>query len=187
MKSILPVDELNRLEERIKEKLGAGELPKSKQDADAAEDMLLDFFLYSYSMGNEATNASLSNDYKPGTDDIMKVIDEEVAGKTWRERVQGYFSEGGTEEDITRIAATEAHRIANKAAYEAAKAAGAKTKTWHCMMLPTSRDTHIYLDGVSAPIDGKFYSFKGNETLYPGQWGVAEEDVNCLCFLTFDR
>ena len=53
------------------------------------------------------------------------------------------------------------------------------------MMLPTSRDTHTYLDGVVAPIDGEFYSFMGGSTQYPGQWGIAEEDVNCLCWLTY--
>jgi hypothetical protein len=54
------------------------------------------------------------------------------------------------------------------------------------MMLSTSRDTHIYLNGVSAPIDGEFYSFKGGSTQFPGEWGIAEEDVNCLCWLTFE-
>ncbi len=186
MNNILPMDELNRLDADLRGKYENGTLPKSKRDAEETEDLLLDYFLCAYSMGNEATNKSLSSEYTPSLDDIMNVINAEVAGKTWRERVEGYFSEGGTVEDISRIATTEAHRIANKAAYEAAKAKGCTLKTWHCMMLPTSRDTHIYLDGVSAPIDGEFYSFKGNKTKYPGQWGVAEEDVNCLCFLTFE-
>ena len=97
------------------------------------------------------------------------------------------IANGGTGEDIARIADTETHRIANQAAYETAKKAGATEKTWHCMMLPTSRDSHIYLDGVTAPIDGEFYSFKGGSTQFPGQWGIAEEDVNCLCWLSFSK
>ena len=55
------------------------------------------------------------------------------------------------------------------------------------MMLDTSRDTHIYLDGVDAPIDGEFYTFKGNSAMFPGQFGVAEEDCNCLCWVTYSK
>ena len=56
----------------------------------------------------------------------------------------------------------------------------------HCMMLENSRDSHIYLDGVTVPMGGYFYSYKGGRTQYPGQWGIAEEDCNCLCWLTFE-
>lgn len=180
---ILPFDELNAL----KLKLGNAELPKSKDEQEDIIDELLDLFLLSYAMGKDATNASISSDWQPTLNEVMKTVDKEVAGKTWRERVEDYFANGGSGDDIVRIADTESHRIANQAAFDTAKAGGATTKTWHCMMLPTSRDTHIYLDGVTAPIDGDFYSFKGGKTKFPGQWGIAEEDVNCLCFLTYDK
>ena len=185
MASILPMDELNKLDATIREQFGYGELPQDKTIMKAVEDLLEDLFLYAFAMGSEVTNANLSSDYQPSLDDVMSVVDAEVAGKTWRERVEDYFSNGGTGADISRIADTETHRIANAAAFQTAKANGATSKTWHCMMLPTSRDTHIYLDGVSAPIDGEFYSFRGGSTQYPGQWGIAEEDCNCLCWLTY--
>lgn len=185
MASILPMDELNRLDATIREQFGDGELPQDKTIMKAVEDLLEDLFLYAFAMGSEVTNANLSSDYQPSIDDVMEVVDAKVAGKTWRERVEDYFSNGGTGADISRIADTETHRIANAAAFQTAKANGATSKTWHCMMLPTSRDTHIYLDGVSAPIDGEFYSFRGGSTQYPGQWGIAEEDCNCLCWLTY--
>ena len=187
MTSILPIDELNRLDEEIRARFGDNPLPDDKRIRDDVEDLLEDFFLFAYAMGNEVTNDNLSSDYQPSVDDVMQVVDAEVAGKTWRERVEDYFSNGGTGADISRIATTETHRIANEAAFQTAKAGGATSKTWHCMMLPTSRDTHIYLDGVTAPIDGEFYSFKGGSTKFPGQWGIAEEDVNCLCWLSFEK
>ena len=186
MASILPMDELNRVDSEIRERFGDESLQKrDKRNEEDIIDELLDLFLLAYAMGNSITNDNLSSNYSPSVDDVMKVVDAKVAGKTWRERVEDYFSNGGTGADIARIATTETHRIANQAAYETAKANGATEKTWHCMMLPTSRDTHIYLDGVTAPIDGEFYSFKGGSTMYPGQWGIAEEDVNCLCWLSF--
>ena len=188
MASILPLDELNRLNTEIRERFGKESLQKrDKREKEDIIDELLDLFLLAYAMGNSVTNDNLSSDYAPSVDDVMKVVDAKVAGKTWRERVEDYFANGGTGEDIARIADTETHRIANQAAYETAKKAGATEKTWHCMMLPTSRDTHIYLDGVTAPIDGEFYSFEGGSTMYPGQWGIAEEDVNCLCWLSFSK
>ena len=185
MASILPMDELNRLDEEIRQRFGDAQLTDRREEEEDIIDELLDLFLLAYAMGNSVTNENLSSNYEPSAVDVMKVVDEKVAGKTWRERVEEYFANGGTGADIARIATTETHRIANQAAYETAKKSGAKEKTWHCMMLPTSRDTHIYLDGVTAPIDGEFYSFKGGSTMYPGQWGIAEEDVNCLCWLSF--
>ena len=185
MASILPMDELNKLDTTLREQLGDGELPQDKTIMKAVEDLLEDLFLYAFAMGNEVTNANLSSNYEPSIDDVTKVVDAKVAGKTWRERVEDYFSNGGTGADISRVAATETHRIANASAFETAKAAGATEKVWHCAMLPTSRDDHIWLDGVSAPIDGVFYNANGDTTRYPGEWGIPEQDVNCLCWLTF--
>lgn len=181
------MDELNKLDESIRAQFGDGELPKDPKVMREVEDLIEDLLLFAYAMGNSVTNENLSSDYTPTVDEVMDTVDAEVAGKTWRERVEDYFASGGTGADISRIADTETHRVANTAAFSTAKKAGATSKTWHCMMLPTSRDTHIYLDGVSAPIDGEFYSFKGGKTQYPGQWGIAEEDVNCLCWLSFEK
>lgn len=183
MTSILPFDELNRFEATLRERFADGKLVK--EDEEDIIDEMLDLFLLAYAQGNSVTNANLSSDWMPTVDDVMKTIDAKVAGKTWRERAEDYFANGGSVDDIVRIAMTESHRDSNAASYEAAKAAGATEKVWHCMMLPTSRDTHIYLDGVSAPIDGEFYSFRGGKTMFPGEWGIAEEDCNCLCWLTY--
>ena len=185
MNALMPFDELNTFKTvQLPAHFENGKI-RSEQDYEDIIDELLDIFLLAYAQGALATNAQLSSDIIPKVDDVMKVVDKKVDGKTWKERVREYYENGGTEADIVRIAETEAHRDSNEAAYETAKAAGAKTKTWHCMMLDTSRDTHIYLDGVDAPIDGSFYTFKGNEAQFPGQFGVAEEDCNCLCWVTY--
>lgn len=186
MPSVMPFDELNKVKATLPAYFENGRI-KSKEALDSLLDMLEDLFLLAYASGVEITNASLSSNIEPTLDEMLRVVDKKVADKTWRERVEEYYENGGTEADIIRIAETETHRDSNEAAYETARAAGAKTKTWNCMMLPTSRDTHIYLNGVSAPIDGEFYSFKGGSTQFPGQWGIAEEDVNCLCWLTFSK
>lgn len=183
---VMPFDELNIVKAAIPQFFDeSGKKIKSKEDYDSLLDMLEDLFFLSYAQGVQSTNYSLSSNIEPTLDEMLDVVDKKVAGKTWRERVRDYYENGGTAADIVRIAETETHRDSNAGAYDAARAAGATQKIWHCMMLPTSRDTHIYLDGVSAPMDGSFYSFKGGSTMYPGEWGIAEEDVNCLCWLTY--
>lgn len=184
---IMPFDELNRLEERLPEYFDDSGHIKSKKAKDDLIDEMFDFFLLAYSMGVVDTNDTLGSEFIPSSVDAEKTINRKIAGKTWQDRVNDYFESGGTVADITRIIETEAHRDGNEAAYKTAKAVGATEKVWHCMMLTTSRETHLYLDGVSAPIDGEFYSFKGGSTLFPGQWGIAEEDVNCLCWLSYQR
>lgn len=184
MANILPLDELNALEARLPEHFEDGKI-RSEKDAEDIIDELLDLFLLAYASGAEDTKESLNSGVEVRFEDAMETINREIAGETWEQRVWHYYETGGTLEDIVRIARTEAHRDANEAAYRTAKAAGATQKVWHCMMLPTSRDTHVYLDGVTAPIDGEFYSYKGGSTLFPGQWGIADEDCNCQCICTY--
>lgn len=183
--SILPFDELNAFTVSLRERYADGVLVK--EDEEDIIDEMLDLFLLAYAQGANLTNDSLGGDWDPTVDDVMKTVDKRVAGKTWKERAREYFENGGSVGDLIRIAETETHRDTNAAAIEAARRAGATSKTWHCMMLPTSRDTHVYLNGVSAPIDGEFYSFNGGSTQFPGEWGIAEEDVNCLCWLSFAK
>ncbi len=174
------MDEINAMEDRLKPHFNDEGRIKSKQDADDIIDELLDLFLLSYAMG--ADSVGVEQPLENVQDTLYKRID----GKTWVDRVWDYYDNGGTLYDIARIASTEAHRDANAAAYDAARTAGKTTKVWHCMMLDTSRDDHIWLDGVSAPIDGYFYAPDGERTLYPGEWGDPAQDCNCLCWLTYE-
>ena len=183
--TILPIDEINALEDKLSIHFENGRI-RSLQDAEDIIDELLDLFLLAYANGVESVNTSMGKNITMSPETVQSTLYERIDGKTWEDRVWDYYNNGGDVYDIARIAATEAHRDANAAAYDTARASGATRKTWHCMMLPTSRDEHIWLDGVSAPIDGYFYSSIGERTQYPGQWGIPEQDINCLCWLTYD-
>ena len=186
MASILPFDELNRFDSEIRERFGKESLQKrDKREEEDIIDELLDLFLLAYAMGNSVTNDNLSSDYNPDVDDVMKVVDAKVAGKTWRERVEDYFANGGTGEDIARIADTEMHRIANTAALDTAKYAGARNKTWVTMLDDRVRDTHDYLEGETVGIDDDFYTYDGDHASAPGLFELAENNVNCRCELLF--
>ena len=185
MASILPMDELNRLDEDIRQRFGDASLQDNLQEEEDIIDELLDLFLLAYAMGNSVTNENLSSNYAPSVDDVMKVVDAEVAGKTWRERVADYFANGGTGADLARIADTETHRIANTAALDTAKYAGARNKTWITMMDDRVRDTHDYLEGETVGIDDDFYTYDGDHASAPGLFELAENNVNCRCELLF--
>ena len=186
MASILPFDELNRVNAEIRERFGKESLQKrDKREEEDIIDELLDLFLLAYAMGYSVTNDNLSSDYAPSVDDVMKVVDAKVAGKTWRERIEDYFANGGTGEDIARIADTETHRIANTAALDTAKYAGARKKTWVTMLDDRVRDTHDYLEGMTVDIDEDFYTYDGDHASAPGLFELAENNVNCRCELLF--
>ena len=117
MTSILPFDELNAFIERLRTRYADGQLPQgNKAEEEDIIDELLDLFLLAYAQGNSVTNANLSSDWMPPVDEVMRVVDAKVADKTWRERVEDYFANGGSVDDIVRIAETETHRDANTAA-----------------------------------------------------------------------
>lgn len=181
---VMPFDELNKFEDGLSIHFEDGKI-RSKQDAEDIIDEMFDLFLLSVATGQESANADLGVSVGLDSDTAVGIVETPVAGKTFRERVMEYFENGGDEYDIRRIAETEVHRAANEAAFETAKKAGAKTKTWETMMDDEVREDHTWLQGVTTPIDGYFYGPNGERTLYPGQWGVAEQDVNCRCFLTF--
>ena len=185
MASILPFDELNRVDAQIRERFGTEKL-KFDDDFEDIIDLMLDLFLLAYAQGNEITNASLSSNWQPTLDEVMETVDKKVAGKTWRERVEGYFANGGTGEDIARIADTEMHRIANTAALDTAKAAGAKTKTWVTMLDDKVRETHDYLEGVTVGVDDEFITYDGDSAVAPGLFSLASNNVNCRCELVFE-
>ena len=141
--TILPIDEINALEDKLKPHFNDEGKIKSRQDAEDILDEMLDLFLLSYAMGVDSVGVE-----PPPLETVEETLYKRIDGKTWVDRVWDYYDNGGTLYDIARIASTEAHRDTNAAAYDAAKAAGKTTKVWHCMMLDTSRDDHIWLDGV---------------------------------------
>lgn len=182
MASVLPIDELNRFNALVKERSYGGLRPQDREDI---IDELLDLLLLAYAQGNEVTNASLGSEWTPALEQVGRTVNAEVAGKTWRERVDEYFDNGGTADDIVRIAETETHRIANTAALDTAKKAGATRKTWVTMLDDRVRETHDYLEGVSVGIDDEFITFDGDRAYAPGLFTLPENNVRCRCELIF--
>ena len=185
--SILPFDELNNLTEQIRERFGNEPLPtkNNKEVKEDVLDMLLDFFLLAYAMGNTVTNDNLGANWIPSAEEALKTVNKVVAEKTWTQRVEDYFSNGGTGEDLIRIAETEMHRDANESALLTAQHAGAKNKTWVTMADEKVRDSHQYLETMTVGINDDFYTYDGDHASAPGMFELAQNNVNCRCELLF--
>ena len=190
--TILPIDEINAFEERLKVHFtddGKGQI-KSKEDCEDIIDELLDLYLLAYANGATATNAELGTDIMPNIDLAQDAIDKPIAGETWRERVMGYYESGGTLYDIQRIAETDATRIYNTGALDAVAANGngdGISKRWVTMMDDRVRDTHSYLEGMEVPYDARFYTYDGDSAEAPGMFSLPENNIGCRCVVEIIR
>jgi len=103
-----------------------------------------------------------------------------------RARVTGIFQEGQL--DIykvraNRIARTEVNRAANAATWSAHKQSGVvEARQWAASFVNT-RETHVELNdtkpvGIDEPFE---IPSTGDTAMYPGGFGIPEEDINCLC------
>jgi hypothetical protein len=190
--TILPVDEINAFEDRLKVHFtdeGKGRI-KSRQDAEDIIDELLDLFLLAYANGATATNTELGTAVMPSVDAVDAAVYAPVAGETWRDRVMGYFDSGGTLYDIRRIAETDATRIYNQGAVDAVVANNATASTvkrWRTMGDEKVRDTHDYLEGMEVPFTSRFYTYDGDSADYPGGFSLPENNVNCRCVVEVIR
>lgn len=183
--TLFPFDQINALEAEG-EGLKSPDTATKKEAVDKYIDEVTDLFVMAYVYGTMDAAAQLGQAIDPDMEKARDVIEEKFDGKNYVDRISEYLT-SGTGYDIRRVLETDAHRVYNAALFNGAKQAGATLKTWATMADDKVRDTHFYLDGVTIPIDAEFYSYKGGKTLYPGQWGIPEEDCNCRCWVTFSR
>ena len=185
----MPFDELNTIRPIVTEIMGH-DAEERKRYLDYLEDIVLEVLILSYLYGNEAANYMLAEDIPTVDSKLFKSIHKAVAGETWLERIRQHL-ESGTVEDIMRVIVTESHRIYNEAMFSTAKAvwdSGAVVfKEWDCMMLPTSRDTHVYLEGDTVPLNEYFYTYDGDYAMHPGDFVYPENNINCLCRLRLSK
>lgn len=182
--TFFPWDDINSLEskaEEVQKQAKSGDFNKVVDEyIDSVTELFEMDFFYGVSDLSMQLGKSLEPDFKVMEASINKVID----GKDYKQRIREYMADG-TPADIARVIGTDAHRIYNEAMYETASMNGATKKTWNTMQDLRVRDSHDYLEGVTVPMDAEFYTYNGHKTFYPGEFGVAEEDVNCRCWLTY--
>ena len=177
-------DELDIFLDGFKRRYAIGSEAKStKAEEEDIIDELLDLYLLAYYEGSKDAGEELMVDIEPSVEDADEVINRPIAGETFKERVRKHISEGKPTE-IARVAETDSVRIYNEAKLSTALSHGATEKTWHTMEDERVRDTHEFLDGVSAPIDGLFYTYDGDMAAQPGGFNDPQNNVNCRCWIT---
>ena len=182
--TFFPWDEINSLEQQAEEAQKQAKTGDFERVVDIFIDTVEELFEMDYFYGVQDVSMQLGKALEPNFADMEASINKEIEGKNYKDRIREYM-ESGTPFDIARVISTDAHRIYNDAMYDQATKNGATSKTWHTMEDDRVRDSHFYLDLVTVGINDEFYTSNGNHTYYPGQFGVAEEDCNCRCWVTY--
>lgn len=199
------IDQLHILSEQILADMqGKPTEEKKKICIDAVYDLLVLAYVY----GNQRTTSEIPSDIAQllvekgnldsegnipvDTNDLYTALYEPIAGETFEQRISKRIDEGtldvGT---LNRILETDWHRMEETGAYDTARTVSAKTgrnayKVWKTMLDDRVRDSHWGMEGQAVPMDQKFRSMDGNETMFPGEFGIAEEDCNCRCFVSYE-
>lgn len=187
-RTLMPFDELNALRQSLVYGQYTDDDGKRRYVDTYAdlEDEFEDILIMSYLLGSRAAGEMLGIEPTMDASTLDKVINKKVAGKTWRERLREQLDNGGTAEDIMRIAETESHRDTNEAIYEVAKGSGIQNlyKTWETMEDDRVREAHEEIQGQTVPFEDVFVTWDGHEARFPGDFDTAELNVNCRCFLS---
>ena len=188
MRNELLFDELNVLRMQlapVEAVNGDGNKPK-RIDPAYAEDSVLDLLIMAYMYGVEDLNEQLGVMESVDADRMYETVYKRVADKTFADRVREY-AETGDVESIMRVAETEIERDYNTGSLDAAKGTGLKlNKTWVTMKDDRVRDTHEYLEGVTVPLEERFYTFDGDSALAPGGFSDANNNCHCRCVLLYN-
>ena len=139
---------------------------------------------------NSAISEGLYKSLGVDTKHLREVIASEISrgiasGMSFSEMARNISNQTGIAKNRARsIVITESHRIQEEASQDVrteAKKTGANiVKQWDATLDGRTRDTHRRLDGQIREVDEPF-EIDGKEAMYPGGFGLAEEDCNCRC------
>jgi len=133
-------------------------------------------------------------------DDMNKSVFKNIAGKDWEQRVSEYYdSDSGTIDDVIRVVDTDMNRIYNDSVLDVGEkanrgkverpntdapvpdATGRVMKTWVTMADDRVRDTHQYLEGMSVPVNSRFFTYDNDSARYPGDFADPQNNCGCRC------
>lgn len=194
--NLMPFDELNTFREMatryVTEPLTFSEKEKLRDDMWEYIEFLL---IEAYTYGNVQAMQDLGLLDKDPADlinpDVMEqTINEQIAGKTYKDRIREYLdAEGSTVEDFTRVAETDATRVYNAGVVDGGRNSGVRgvRKQWITMDDDRVRSTHDYLADMTVPLDADFVTWDGDRARAPGLFTLPENNINCRCTLQLIR
>ena len=199
------IDQLHLLsEDLLAKKQGQPKVVKKKICIDAVYELLVLAYVYGNQWTasetppditqalSESGNIDSEGNIPIDANDLYTALYEPIAGETFEQRISKRIDEGTLDRGtLNRILETDWHRMEETGAYDTARTVSAKTgrnayKRWKTMMDDRVRDSHWGMEGQVVPMDQKFRSMDGNETMFPGEFGIAEEDCGCRCSVSYE-
>lgn len=125
------------------------------------------------------------------TESLYNALYRSVGGQTFEQRITERIQDGTLDkETLKRILETDYHRMEETGAYDRAMAYAKETgqtpyKVWQTMEDDRVRDTHLDIQDVEVPIDGRFYTFDNDSARFPGDFDFVENNANCRCWLHY--
>jgi len=178
-----PWDSINNIETTLLT------LPKDengKLDPERCADEILDFLIFTYILAHDNIEERFNVSLEIKAEDMRDIIYKDIAGEDFTQRARKWAEEGKPSA-LNFLLETETNRVFNEAMLLYADKAGAGTKTWRTMEDDRVRDTHLYLSDMELPIDGMFFTYDGDGAEAPGGFLLPQNNVNCRCWLDFDR
>lgn len=139
---------------------------------------------------NSAISEGLYKSLGVDTKRLREVIAQEISrgiasNMSFSEMARNIANQTGIAKNRAKsIVVTESHRVREEASQDArveAEKKGANiVKQWDATLDGKTRDTHRRLDGQIREVDEPF-EIDGKTAMYPGDFGLAEEDCNCRC------
>lgn len=211
MDRLPPWDQLTSLRTELDDTFQAGP-EERKRRKPYIIDEILEMLIMAYMYGNEAGNTMLYgsdvvDQIMPeqegpnrvidiDADDMKRAVFKVIAGKNWEQRITEYLDdENGTVDDVIRVVDTDMNRIYNdsilnvgeRADDEEPEDGGAAKptvmKTWVTMADDRVRMGHEVLEGVTIPVDKRFWTIGGDSARYPGDFTSPELNIGCRCRL----
>lgn len=170
---IAEFDELNRLNER-------DYLDEDYTIPEEVERYLEDMYLEGFSSAFYLLDMDVE---APNYTFLLAAVWATIEGQTFRDRLEGELSDW----EIWRIARTEGHRVFVVGQEDGARQAAETSqqdirKVWVSRLDNRVRNTHKGLEGTALPL-GEWFVTENGRAQRPGEFGIAEEDVNCRCIL----
>lgn len=180
MNTIFDFDEINRLTDY------SYRLNLENNDLDGLISDIESILINAYVFGHDKANEELGTNYDVDSSELAEDLYLVIEGKSFVDRVEEYYEDRDLPK-IQRVVETETHRMLNAGSFDVGEQAESSGKTvykkWSTMLDDKVRATHDYLEGMTIPLNEKFFTFDGDSAFYCGGFEKAENNVNCRCVI----
>lgn len=154
-------------------------------------DEVLDYLIDAYRLGVKHVSEMLEEDIYEDLESMDDIIFAQIGGQTFEDRVRTHV-ENNDPTALDTLIDSEYHRVYTITSQWSAEQVEPSSphevwKTWCTQLDDRVRETHDFLESVSLPLREEFYTIDGDHALEPGGFEMAQNNVNCRCFLLYTK